>query len=363
METSSNDVLKNAFLQSTVSDETTIAVKAEDVQQNNGIDFSKHYFEAKTGSSYLIKFLPNPGDSPIVHRSVYKNLPDPERKGKTFHYVSSGNAKTCKALDLFFELNSLKTSGDAIAEQKIKKYLGKTNQGCCKIQILQSPIAEEVGTVRMITFATFGPNATIANLLNTKLNPTPEQIKQDFEKEDVFNIFGSSVMSLVCEEAVYDGTKGRDFTKSSWAPKKRGAIAKLEDGTTHEFKGVDLVDGAITEKVEPFFNAFVKLVTAEDYDIRNYFSYKEVDDARNTKDTNEYLKNVNAKIDEIIPVIREKSLMEIAAYGKASTTQSTGNAPKADKAKDVMADSIPDELANSVMSKGNDEVDDILNGK
>ena len=115
-----NDALKNAFLQSTFEIYgENIAVKAEDVQQNGGIDFSKHYFEAKVGSTYLIKFLPNIGGDPIVHRSLYKNLPDPERKGKTFHYVSSGNAKTCKALDLFFELFALKKDGDAIADKKI----------------------------------------------------------------------------------------------------------------------------------------------------------------------------------------------------------------------------------------------------
>jgi hypothetical protein len=369
----SNDLLKNAFLQNNVED-VNIAVKAEDVQQNSGIDFSKHFFEAKVGSSYLIKLLPNPGDAPIVHRSVYKNLPDPERKGKTFHYVSSGNAKTCKALDLFFELNALKKAGDAIAEKKIEKYLGKTNQAAVKVQILQSPVAEEIGIIRMLTFATFGPNATVANLLNLKLNPTPEQIKQDFEKEDVFNIFSSSVLSLVCEEATYEGVKGRDFTKSSWAPKKRGALGIIEvDGklVTREFKATDVVDGVLIKEAEPFFNDFVSKVTHDDYSIYNYFAYKEVDDARNTKETNDYLKNVNAKIDEIIPIIRDKSLTEIAVYGKATAAPTTG-APKEDKEKNVMENSLPDELANSIMketvkesneSAEADEVGDILNAK
>jgi len=371
-----NDILKNAFLQNNVED-VNIAVKAEDVVQNTGIDFSKHFFEPKVGSSYLFKLLPNPGGSPVEHRSVYKNLPDPERKGKTFHYVSSGNAKTCKALELFFELHALKKEGNAIAEKKIDKYLSRTNQGCVKIQVLQSPVPEEIGIVRMFQFATFGPNATIANLLNQKLNPTKEQMAAGYEKEDIFNIFGSDVISLICEEATYDGVKGRDYTKSGWLPKKqKGAIATITDETgkvtTHEFNAKDLVKGGLTPEAEPFFNEFVKLVTHEDYDVRNYFSYKEVDDARNTKETNEYLKSVFAKVDEIIPVIREKSLIEIAAYGKAGSAPSGDKIPKNDNAKNILADSVPDELSDSIMkddssktseTASNSEVDDILKDK
>jgi hypothetical protein len=352
----SNDVLKNAFLQSTISEDSNYAVKAEDVQSNNGIDFSKHFFEAKVGSTYLIKFLPNPGGEPITHRSLYKNLPDPERKGKTFHYVSSGNAKTCLALDLFFELNALKKEGDAIAEKKIEKYMGNTNQGCCKIQVLQSPVAEEIGIIRMFAFSTFGPNASVANLINVKLNPTKEQLAQGYTKEDIFAIWGSDVMSLVCEETTYPGkggqpaVKGRDFSKSAWLPKKqRGAIGILPDGKTHEFSTKDLVGGQVSAEVLPFFNAFVEQVCSEDYDIRNFFAYKEINDPKNSKETNDYLINVKKKLDEIIPVIREKSLNEIATYGKAAPASSAG---KADKAKDIMADSVPDELAGSVMNAG-----------
>ena len=370
------DVLQNAFLQNNVAD-VNIAVKAEDVQQNSGIDFSKHFFEPKVGNSYLIKFLPNPGGAPIEHRSVYKNLPDPERKGKTFHYVSSGNAKTCKALNLFFELFALKKEGDAVAEKKIDKYLSRTNQGCVKIQVLSSPVVEEIGIIRMFTFATFGPNATIANLLDQKINPTKEQIALGYSKEDVFNIFGSDVVSLVCEEATYDGIKGRDYTKSGWVPKKtRGAIAIMTDPTdptkvlTHEFVPEDVVDGNIIPTIEPFFNAFVTNVTHEDYDIRNYFSYKIVDDPRNSKETNDYLKSVFAKVDEIIPIIKEKTLIEIAAYGKAVAPSAGDKGAKTDNAKNVLTDSLPAELAGSVMASSvpeekaqpaeNAEVADIL---
>lgn len=379
-----NDALKNAFLQSTISDDTQIAVKAEDVQNNSGIDFSKHYFEPKIGSSYLVKFLPNPGGSPLTHRSLYKNLPDPERKGKSFHYVGSGSAKTCEVLELFFELNTLKKDGDAVAEKKIEKYLSRTNQACSKVQIITSPIKEEIGMVRMMTFSTFGPNASIANLINKKLNPTKDQLTQGFEKEDIFNIFESSCMSIVCTEANYDGVKGRDFTKSDWAPKKRGALVKyLENDVEKEyvFTSKDLVNGAIRPEATVPFNEFVSLVTNEDYDIRNFFAYKEVDDEKNSKETNDYLKSVFAKVAEIVPVIREKSLQEIAQYGKKENKAAGPDANgKTGGAKDVFADSVPEELMGSVMSEGatkttkttktavketsdteKSEVDDILN--
>ena len=327
-----------------VNSNESIAVKAEDVQSGGGIDYSKHYFEPRVGETYLIKFLPNPGGDLITHRSLYKNLPDPDRKGKTFHYVSSGNAKTCKALELFFELNALKKEGDAVAAKKIEKYLSRTNQACCKVQILSSPKKEEVGQIRLFVFSTFGPNATVANLINQKLNPTKEQLEQGYEKEDIFNIFNSSVLSLVCEEATYDGIKGRDFTKSGWAPKPKGAIAIKEDGTTRQFQATDVVDGKLTDEAKPWFKTFIGQFNNPDYDVFTWFSYKTPDDERLKDDpeTREYLKNVFSKVDEIVEVIRTKSLSEIANYGRKSDSDKT---KKSDDGKqNVLEGSVPDEL-------------------
>lgn len=345
---SQEDLLSKAFLQSSITGDadSKIAVKAEDIENESGIDFSEHFFEPKVGSIYTIKFLPNPGGELITHRSVYKNLPDPERKGKTFHYTSSGNAKTCKALDLFFKLHELKKNNDAIAKTKIDKYLSRTNQGCCKIQVLSSPIVEEIGIVRMFSFSTFGPNATVANLIDGKLNPSKEKIAQGEEREDIFNIFNSPVLSLECTEAVYDGRKGRDYTKSSWLKKNRGAFIKMDDGSVHEFSDKDVVDGKITPEAAPAFQKFVQLVTNPDYDVYNYFEYKTPGDARNTKETDDYLKSVFAKVDEIIPIIENGSLAEIASYGKKEAN-SDGKETK----KDAYVDSVPDELTNSVMNE------------
>ena len=352
MSTNPQDLLASAFLQSSITENEKLAVKAEDVQLGSGIDYSKHFFEPKVGQTYLLKFLPNPGGQPITHRSVYKNLPDPDRKGKSFHYVSSGVAKTCKALELFFELHAAKKEGDAIAEKKIDKWLSVTRQACAKVQILHSPVREEIGQVRLFVFSTAGPNPTIANLIDQKINPSKEKIAQGFEREDIFNIFESSVLSVECVEETYEGgIKGRGYGGSSWAPKKRGAIALLADGTTREFNATDVADGKIIAEALPAFEAFVKTVTHEDYDVYNYFEYKVVDDARNSKDTNDYLKKVFAKVDEIIPIIREKSIAEIEKYGRKDTSSSGDGEKKADKAKSVMAESLPEELSGSVMNE------------
>jgi hypothetical protein len=355
METVKNP-LAEALLHSTMKEGEKMVVKAEDIEQNSGIDFSKHFFEPEIGGTYLLKFLPNLNGDAIAHRSVYKRLPDPERKGNTFHYISSGSAKTCPVLSLFFELNDLKKNGNAEAAEKIKKYLAKTNQGCCEVQILQSPKKEDIGNIRMFSFATFGPNATVANLLDSKVNPSKTQIEQGFKIEDVFNIFSSNVMSLVCTEASYDGIKGRDFTKSCWVPdQKRGAIGIITDEKTgevktHVFVPEDLVNGAIIPEVVPFFEAFSQQLLNPDYDIHTYFEYKEVGDTRVNKETQEYLVNLNKKVEEIIPVIRDYSLPEIANYGKAKAVNA-GSEQKPDSAKSIMNESIPDELANSIMNQ------------
>lgn len=347
MSTSNNslDALQSALLGPSfdTNSNDNIAVKAEDAQVSGGIDYSKHFFEPRVGETYLIKFLPNPGGDLITHRSVYKNLPDPDRKGKTFHYISSGNAKTCKALELFFELNALKKEGDPIASKKIEKYLSKTNQACCKIQILSSPKKEEVGQIRLFVFATFGPNATAANLINQKLNPTKEQIEQGYEREDIFNIFSSSALSLVCEEATYNGIKGRDFSKSAWAPKPKGAVAIKEDGKTRQFTAADFEGGKLPDEVKEWFNAFIQQFNNPDYDVFKWFSYKTPDDERlaDDKETREYIQSVFKKVDEITEVIRNKSLSEIANYGRKDTSADTS---KESSTKNVMAESIPDEL-------------------
>ena len=353
------DALSAAMLMGTGTVE--VVVKAEDLPlEGGGINFKDHFFEPQIGSSYLIKFLPNLENpqAPIVHRKAYKALPDPQRKGKTFHFVSSGSAKTCKALDGFFTLNNAAKAGDALAKKKIDEFMTQTNQGCCMIQVLNSPVAEEIGIIRMFAFSTFGPNATVANLINAKLNPTAEQIKNDFEKEDIFNAFESSVMLLECTEASYgeDNRKGRDFTKSAWAPKKRGAFVKLGE-VTHQFTKADIgPDGKVKPEVVPFFMELVKNLKNPDYSIHNYFGYKPLGHELNTEDTEKYLKSVHEKVDEIMPIIlNATSIAEIKNYGKAEAAPTTG---KADGAKtiggeskaDILKNSAPTELQSSVMA-------------
>lgn len=365
------DALKAAFTQKTTK---PLVIKAEDIQLEGGMDYSKHFFDPQVGKTYTLKFLKNLEGDNVVHRKIYKNLPDPTRKGKTFQVVSSGSAKTCSTLELFFDLNNLKKAGDALAVQKLDKYMGVTNQGAALVQIINSPDVADIGKVRIFVFSTFGPNATVANLLNLKLNPTKEKIAAGFEPEDIFNLFESSTMILQCEEATYEGRKGRDFSKSEWAPKKRGGFSEIE-GKIHAFSNADLVDGDFTETALPFFMKMVEYLQNPDVSIHNLFAFKVKGDALNTEDTEKYLADVEKKVAEIIPVIKDaKSLTEIESYGVAGASSSTEGNDSAkiiggQSAADILKDSAPSELMNSVLGTESvanpatsKSVTDILNG-
>lgn len=358
-ETNSMDALKGAFLAPKTEN---LLVKAEDIPLDGGMDFSKTYFDPQVGHTYTLKFIANLGGDSIVHRKVYKKIPDPTRKGKTFQVVSSGSAKTCQVLELFFDLNNLKKAGDPLAVQKIDKFLTVTNQGATIVEILNSPIKEDIGKFLIFVFSTFGPNATVANLINAKLNPSPEKIAEGFEKEDIFDLFESPVMILQCVEASYDGVKGRDFTKSEWSPKKRGAFVKLEgeDGKVqeHVFSKADIVDGDFKPEVLPFFKKLVETLQAPEISIHNMFAYKDIDDERNTEETVKYLTEVDKKVKEIVPIIRDaKSIAEVIGHGNASGDESNDSAKTigGQSAADILKQSAPSELVGSILNDGKQE--------
>lgn len=357
---------ESALLGSSFNDDNFVAVKAEDLESDSGYDFSKHFFEPQPGKSYLVKFLPNPGGDLITHRALYRSLPDPDRKGQTFRYVSSGNAKTCPVLQLFFDLHEKKQNGDAVAAKKIENYLSRSQQACVKVQILNSSIKEEIGQIRLFTFSTFGPNAHIANLINSKLNPSKSQIEAGFEREDIFNIFESPVLSIECTEEVYQGRKGRDFSKSIWTPKKRGAIVLHEDGSIYEFKKSDNVDGKLTPEAQEEFKQFIEVFKNPDYDVNVHFAYRPLESIPESDINYEYAKLVQSKLERIIPVIRDCSLTEIANFG--TEAKSDSNSSDSSKNTSILEDSIPDELmdivdnneAKAESSSTSKEIDDLL---
>lgn len=346
------NALKSALMQKT--ELSKVSVKAED-DQFGSIDWSKHFFEPQPGSDYIIKFCKNIGGEEVTKRAVYKDLPDPTRRGKTFRYISSGNAKSCKVLQLFFDLNNEKKNGDAEAERKIKKYLGKSNQGACVVQIIKSPKAEEIGTFRIMTFATFGENATIANMINNRIKPSPAKIADGYEAEDIFDVFGSSALYLSCKEVSIGDGKGRGYSDSSWMEKRKYGCTVTVDGETHTFSEADKdANGELKPGVEKFFDKLIEELQNPDISIHNYFAYAEIGDPNNTKETEDYLKMVNDKVDEIVPVIREQSMSQIAAYGKEDTSS-----PKSDSAKtiggkvaaDILKESAPSEILGSTMNQ------------
>jgi hypothetical protein len=379
------DALASAFIH---SGEEQIIVKAEDLPMDgSGIDYKKSFFEPQVGKSYTVKLITNLGGDSITHRRVYKDLPDPKRKGKKFHYVSSGSAKTCEALQLFFDLNNLKKEGNALATQKIEKYMGATNQGAVIIQVLSSPDAEEIGIYRIMTFSTYGPNATIANLIEKKVNPTKEMLDNGYVKEDVFNIFGSNALIIQCEEAEYEGQKGRDFSKSEFSKNIRSAfveyVNEAGENIKYTFSPDDIVDGKIKPEVLPHFKQLIAKLQNPDISIHNLFAYKKIGDPKNTEDTEKYLKLLEEKIAEIIPVIKNAtSIAQIEQYGvtdpdakKSDSATMIGSA----KAEDILKTSAPNELASSILNdtdvseaaqviapaepvaSSNPDVDDILN--
>lgn len=374
--------LMSALVQGTNLD--NVVAKAEDIV-NSGMNWNEIFFEAQPGNEYVIKFLPNLSGNPITHRSQYRNLPDPDRKGKTFRWTSSGNAATDPVLQLFFDLHQEAKNGDKVAEMKCKKYLSNTNQAACVIQILQSPNPEEVGKIRIMAFSSYGENATIANLIKNKISPSENKLKLGEKPEDIFNVFGSSALYLVCKKIMVpqsDGpaVPGRGFSESTWLEKRAyGAVAILEDGTQHEFTVADIDPATkqVKEEVMPFFNKLVEDLQNPKVNVHNYFEYCEPGDPRNTPETEEYLKKVIKKVNEIVPIIREKTLKEISEYGRKDNSES--GASSSDSAttingassKDILADAVPTEITNSVMNqdaqkesvqKDSDSVvDDILN--
>ena len=343
----SNDALLDAFLHVELTED--IVVKAEDIEMGGGLDFSEIFFEPQVGHSYKIRFVQNPETPNLVHRRVYKGIPDPDRRGKAFHYVSSGDASTDPALDAFFTLNKDKKDGNALAEQKIKKYLGNTNQSCSIIQVITSTDDKvKPGIFRLFTFSNYGPNATIANLVNEKVNPSAAKIEDGEVKENIWNIFEASQLIIEVTEATYDGNKGRDFTKSSWSKKKIGVTVTLENNTNHTFSNADLVDGKLTPEATVAFKALIDVLKNPNLSIHNYFSYKVEDHPLNTKETNDYLKKTNEKIERIVPVILNAA--SIAEIENACKADSNSNSAKSQNTgANILAESLPAELQGSMV--------------
>ncbi len=354
------DALEQSLLGSTIdvdSDER-IATSDEDLMNGgSGMSFEDHFFEPQPGCTYKLKFIPNLGYSKkeqIMLRSLYRSIPDPTAKGKTFRYVSvhKVNGAKCPILEAFFELNTLKKGGNVVAGEKIKQFFNRSNQGCIKVQILNSPNKEEIGNVRLMIYQAGGENATIAQLLEQKLNPTKQQIADGFEREDIFDVFESSIMSLSCSEAEYgEGQKGRSFKGSAWLPKKGGAILVNEDGSTIEFKPDMKADGKIKEEHKEDLRKLIELISHADYDMHNYFAPKLPGDPRNTPETEDYITKVMDKVNEIAPILLTHTIKEIKNYGKASN----GGESVDKKSTDIMADALPEELAGSTTVKQSEE--------
>ena len=334
--------LKNALLSS--QDEVNVEVPVEGYEKK---DWAEIFFEpqpaAGAGNNYVVKFIPNPGHSDIVFRNVYK-LPDPDRRGKKFRYYAPD--KDCPVLNLFFDLHDLKKQGDVIAEAKIKDYLGRTQQGCARVQILKSPNTEDIGKIKLFVFSTAKvATSHIWNLIQGKISPDQKLIDDGLAtKENIFNIFSSTTLVINCKKGMFEGTEGRDYSASQWLnEKKKGAVVIL-DGKPREFTPADLVNGQLTTEATPYFEKFMEIISDPKLDTYQQFERKIAGDPRNTPDIEEYIAKTEEKVRVIVDVIRDGQLTEIANYGKP-VARENGN-----QGADLLKDSIPDELQGTVMS-------------
>lgn len=352
-----NDLM-SAFLETGISEK--VVVKAEEIEYGGGgINFKEIFFEPQPGKSYVIKLVKNPNGDDLTHRKIYKKLPDPDRRGKTFQYIQDpSTVKTDPVLQLFFDLNTEKKAGNALAEKKIKDYLNQTNQGCTIVQIVKSnDDYYKPGEFKLFVFSTFGPNATIANLINEALNPTQAQIDDGVKPNNLWNVFGSKQIFVEVGESEYDGNKGRDFTKSKLSNKEIGVMVPFEDGSTHTFSEKDILETneqgvatKITDEAMRALKRLTEIMQDEKLSVHNYFAWKAIDDPRNTDSTNEYLKKVLDKVGRIIPIIREAKTIESILNACAEDT-SAPSENKDDKSKNILSESIPAELAETMMGE------------
>lgn len=337
----------NAFLHRA---EEKIVVKAEDiVNESSGIDYKLTFFEPQPSKTYKVKLIANPFGLSLQQRTVYKDLPDPTRKGKTFHYVSSGGANECQVLQLFFDINKLEKDGDPLAIQKRKKFLGNSKQACVIVQILSSDDAEEIGMYRLMTFPSYGQNAHLATLIDGKLNPSEADQKEGIEKEDLFNIFESSILMIDCQPDEYEGKPSRNFSKSKFLPKKDSASIKFVNSkgeeVTHKFSPADILeDGTVTAETLEAINAITAELKKDEISMHNMFAYKPIGHELNTESTEKYLAAVKEKVEKIVPIIRDaKTISECLAHGVADNS-------KTDNIKGNIPTGGADELSGSALN-------------
>lgn len=323
--------------------ELNVKVVAEDFSEGSKFEWEDYFFEPKAGEKYVIKLLISPGEDEIVHKQVFTNVINPN--GGTFRYaLPAGFQENDAYFTTIIELYKAKKAGDLVAEKKAEMFGKKKQQGCVKIQILQSSVREDIGKIKLMAYQSFGPNAKIAEMIKAKISPSQEQLDAGAEKENIFSIFETSVMHIICKSKMFEGKEGRDLSESLWSTKKTGAYVKLEDGSEHQFTTADLVDGKIKDEVKPFFEKLIANLT--EVKIYDYFGPKTIGDTRNTEEDEKYLKEVKERADKAADLLMDMSLEELITLSNKATKKS--------KEGDIHAESIPDELKGSVQAGGSE---------
>ena len=321
-----------------------VKVFADDFESEGGrrFEWEDYFFEPKVGEKYQIKLLISPGEEEIVHKQVFTNLPDP--KGGVFRYsLPAGFQSDDPLFNAIVELYRAKKGGDIVAEKKLEKFGRKKQQGCVKIQILQSPNKDDIGKIKLFAYQSYGPNAKIAELIKTKTSPSKEQEDAGVEKENIFSIFETSIMHIICKKGTFEGKEGRDMSESLWSTKKQGSYVVLDDGRDHRFSEADIVDGKIKEDVKPFFEKLVEKLTENH--IYEYFGPKMSGDPRNSEEDEKYLVEVKAKADKAAEMLESMTFDELSVLAAKKSSRSN-----AAEGGDIYESSIPDEIKDTVQA-------------
>ena len=316
-----------------------IKVVAEDFSDGAKFEWEDYFFEPKAGEKYVIKLLISPGEDEIVHKQVFTNVPNPN--GGVFRYaLPAGYQDNDPYFVEIIELYKGKKSGDLVSEKKAEMFGKKKQQGCVKIQILQSPVREDIGKIKLMAYQSFGPNAKIAEMIKAKISPSQEQLDAGVEKENIFSIFETSVMHIICKSKMFEGKEGRDLSESLWSTKKTGAYVKLEDGREHQFTTKDVENGKIKDEVKPFFEQLI--VNLTENSIYDYFGPKIIGDPRNSEEDEKYLKDCKERADKAAELLEEMTLEELITLSNKATKKS--------KEGNIHEESIPDDLQDTVQA-------------
>jgi hypothetical protein len=221
--------------------------------------------DQKTGAqnyTCVIKFLPNiySPKTPIEKKTIY-HLPIIGAPGKVWWFESPLSVgERCPVLTAWLEnRNSTDARTKANANQ-----LNKKDKACAIIQVIKdNNCPDNNGKIFLFRLT---PGWDLWTILNSKVNPTKEEIDYGAVKENIFDIYSSNHMMLKCTK----GSKGRDWSGSTWTTQKAGMFIPGLGGNGRFLTEADRNNKEILAMA-------LDLLKGENANIKKHFSYKPAD--------------------------------------------------------------------------------------